>query len=225
MNVQPLSKTVAGIFANDRFRKKVDYAPFFQRNYVWDRSKATYFIESVILGTEIPPIVLFKDGTSYEVIDGRQRYETLLKFVEGSLSLDSGGLKRLRHLAGLHHADLPQQVKDSFDETKLRLLIFSVVNEPKMTSRQKDKVKREIFNRYNSGVTSLKREEVERAEYDSDLVTNYFYQRFEADEDFLACCEALFNASTKKEGAPKRSDQQPAVESKGAFDYEVYTYT
>lgn len=203
LNVQPLSKTVAGIFANDRFRKKVDYAPFFQRNYVWDRSKATYFIESVILGTEIPPIVLFKDGTSYEVIDGRQRYETLLKFVEGSLSLDSGGLKRLRHLAGLHYADLPQQVKDSFDETKLRLLIFSVVNEPKMTSRQKDKVKREIFNRYNSGVTSLKREEVERAEYDSDLVTNYFYQRFEADEDFLACCEALFNASTKKK-APLR---------------------
>lgn len=29
LNVQPLSKTVAGIFANDRFRKKVDYAPFF----------------------------------------------------------------------------------------------------------------------------------------------------------------------------------------------------
>lgn len=33
--------------------KKTQYAPPYQRNYVWDGEKATYFLESILLGTEI----------------------------------------------------------------------------------------------------------------------------------------------------------------------------
>ena len=62
-------KSIAHTFLNDRYANRIDFAPYFQRKYVWDSEKASYFIESILLGTEIPPIVLFDDGTKNEVID------------------------------------------------------------------------------------------------------------------------------------------------------------
>lgn len=60
--------SVQSLFLSGRFSKKVDYHPYFQRNYVWDEEKATYFIESILIGTEIPPIVLFQSKGKLEVI-------------------------------------------------------------------------------------------------------------------------------------------------------------
>ena len=88
LKIENSVKSIAHTFLNERYANRIDYAPYFQRKYVWDEEKATYFIESILLGTEIPPIVLFDDGTKNEVIDGRQRYETIKKFLENSLQLN-----------------------------------------------------------------------------------------------------------------------------------------
>ena len=84
---------------SERNLKRIDYSPYYQRNYVWDNIKQTFFIESVILGTEIPPLILFKSGAKIEVIDGRQRFETLKRFKENSFSLSINGLKELQILS------------------------------------------------------------------------------------------------------------------------------
>ena len=212
LNVQPSLKAISGIFKNKRFRSKVNYSPSFQRNYVWDESKATYFIESIVLGTEIPPLVLFKDGEGYEVIDGRQRYETILRFMDDKFALHPDSLKRLDWLSGHKYSDLSDDVQNAFDDTKLRLLTFSVVNEPTMTGPQKDKVKREIFNRYNSGITSLKPDEVERAEFESDKGTSYFYRPLTSDSLFLEQCEKLFG--NPKGGKKEVRDRSNALLSR-----------
>ena len=80
---------------SDRNLKRINYKPYYQRNYVWDNEKQTFFIESVLLGTEIPPLILYKSGINTEVIDGRQRFETLKRFKENSFSLSSKGLMDL----------------------------------------------------------------------------------------------------------------------------------
>ena len=67
---------------SSRYLKRIIYNPYYQRNYVWEKDKKSFFIESIFLGTEIPPIVFFKKGTQIEVIDGRQRFETLKRFRE-----------------------------------------------------------------------------------------------------------------------------------------------
>ena len=56
---------------NPRYANKIDYKPYFQRNYVWDEEKATYFIESILLGTEVPPLVLFqtRDKMKLSMVD------------------------------------------------------------------------------------------------------------------------------------------------------------
>ena len=57
--------------------------PVFQRNYVWDRKRASRFIESLILGLPIPQIFLYqKERNQYSVIDGQQRLMTIYFFVK-----------------------------------------------------------------------------------------------------------------------------------------------
>ena len=79
INARSVSKSISTLMQGKR--KTIDYTPYYQRNYVWDRDKGTFFIESILLGIEIPPLIMFiptNDKRKYEVIDGRQRYETLL---------------------------------------------------------------------------------------------------------------------------------------------------
>ena len=57
--------------------------PVFQRNYVWDRKRASKFIESLILGLPIPQIFLYqKARNQFLVIDGQQRLLTIYYFIK-----------------------------------------------------------------------------------------------------------------------------------------------
>lgn len=57
--------------------------PTFQRNYVWDRKRASRFIESLILGLPVPQIFLYQmERNQYSIIDGQQRLLTMYFFVK-----------------------------------------------------------------------------------------------------------------------------------------------
>jgi uncharacterized protein with ParB-like and HNH nuclease domain len=83
-----------------RDRHRINHAPSYQRNYVWSIEKASYFIESILKNSEIPPLVLFCKNERFEIIDGRQRYETILRFVERRFKLSNKGLSALNFEAG-----------------------------------------------------------------------------------------------------------------------------
>ena len=58
--------------------------PGFQRNFVWDRKRASKLIESLIVGLPVPQIFLYaKDARTNLVIDGQQRLMSLYYFMEG----------------------------------------------------------------------------------------------------------------------------------------------
>lgn len=191
-------KSIAHTFLNERYANRIDFAPYFQRKYVWDNEKASYFIESILLGTEIPPIVLFDDGTKNEVIDGRQRYETIKRFLENRFALDAKGLKSLTGFIGLHYSELPEEIKSEFNNTKIRILQFSIVNEPALTVEQEDKVKKEIFKRYNSGIIALKQQEIDRAAYINDPLVHTFKEKLEQSKELLNKCQLLLMPKRKQ---------------------------
>ena len=57
--------------------------PFFQRNYVWDKKRASRFIESLVLGLPIPQIFLYqKERNKFLVIDGQQRLLSIYYFIK-----------------------------------------------------------------------------------------------------------------------------------------------
>ena len=65
--------------------------PDFQRHYVWDRTRASRFIESLLLGLPVSLLFLAENpqGT-LDVIDGHQRLETLFRFMQPLLAGPSG---------------------------------------------------------------------------------------------------------------------------------------
>lgn len=198
LKIENSVKSISHTFLNERYANRIDFSPYFQRKYVWDNEKASYFIESILLGTEIPPIVLFDDGKKNEVIDGRQRYETIKRFLENRLALDINGLKSLTSLEGKYYSELPDSIKASFNNTKIRILQFSIVNEPSLTAEQEDKVKKEIFTRYNSGIIALKQQEIERAAYINDPLVRYLKTKLEQDGDFLKKCQLMLMPKRKQ---------------------------
>lgn len=198
LKIENSVKSIAHTFLNERYAKRIDYAPYFQRKYVWDKEKASYFIESIMLGTEIPPIVLFDSGNKNEVIDGRQRYETIKRFLENDFSLDIKGLKALSTLSGLHFSELNDEIKTEFKNTKIRILQFSVVNEPSLTPIQEDKIKKEIFKRYNSGIVALKQQEIDRAAYINDPLVQKFKTNLETNVEFLKKCQQILMPKRKQ---------------------------
>lgn len=182
------SKVVAidSLFMESRLRKRINYEPYYQRKYVWEKEKATYFLESILLGTEIPPFVFFNSGAPIEVIDGRQRFESIDRFLTEThkFSLSEKGLYRLKLFSKKTYNELDQFVRDIFLDTKLRVIEFSVINEPRLSEKQEDLIKKEIFRRYNSGITPLRSSEIERAIYTHDDLTHQFKVAFSRDKKF-----------------------------------------
>jgi len=197
LKIENLVKTIQAIFINKRYSSKINYKPYFQRNYVWDDEKASYFIESILLGTEIPPIVLFQTKYDNEVIDGRQRYETIERFLNDRLILKEEGLRCLKSLSGQRYSMLSDDLKEVFENTRLRILQCSVVNEPSLSDEKEDKIKKEIFRRYNSGISSLQKEEIERAAFIHDELTKYFHDELIANDTLFSDVSDLFLPKSK----------------------------
>ncbi len=171
---------------SERMSRKIDYQPYYQRNYVWDNAKATFFIESILLGTDIPPLIFFNSGNKIEVVDGRQRYETIKRFREGDLKLSIKGLSKLSQLKSDTFSKLDKEIQNIFDDAKIRIFEFEVINEPKLDSRLEEEIKKEIFRRYNSGITPLNKAELDNANYDDDVVTNILKRMIKDDDQLLS---------------------------------------
>lgn len=187
-------KSIDSLFLNEDRLESTNYHPTYQRNYVWDEEKATYFIESIFLGTEIPPLIFFQKDLSFEVIDGRQRYETILRFVKGELRLRKSGLHKLGSLkdfVGKNFKELSEKYRDMFLRTKMRTIVFSFRSEH-FSQEEEDAVKREIFQRYNSGITPLKSVEIDKAMYLKDGLNTYFKKNLNDDKKLLLVIKDIF---------------------------------
>lgn len=183
LKIETYSKSIESLYS-PRMLNRINYKPYYQRNYVWDKHKASYFIESILLGTEIPPLIFFNNGESIEVIDGRQRFETINKFKDNEFALTKKGLGVLKQISQKTYDQLSKfssTIIDDFLDAKLRIIEFEIVNEPKLDQNLEDKIKKEIFSRYNSGITPLKRAEMDNAIYDNEPISIYLKEKFKKD--------------------------------------------
>ncbi len=78
-----ISKYLKGIDENDNDI----FIPEYQRNFVWDKTRQSKFIESVLLGLPIPYIFTADTDGRLEIVDGSQRLRTLVAFLQNKLVL------------------------------------------------------------------------------------------------------------------------------------------
>lgn len=182
-----------------RNRTQIDYKPYYQRKYVWNNEKATYFMESILIGTEIPPLIFFHGNNQIEIIDGRQRFETIKNFMDDKLSLNPKGLMILKSLAKSTFTKLNKEVKNRFLDSKVRVIDFRVINEPRLDPNKEDLIKKEIFRRYNSGITPLRRADVDKATFIDDPITKKIKEKFMDDDFYKTNLELFFPKRTHHE--------------------------
>lgn len=147
----------------DYHNKELDPRPPFQRGYVWDRTKTSRLIESVLLNVPLPLIYTAEEDNGLEVvIDGQQRLLTLFHFIDGTFPRD-GRPFRLTKLKIMK--DLNKKKFDDLDENYRRKIQRYNIQIIKISAQSDAEVKFEIFERLNSGAVSLNAQELRNCIY------------------------------------------------------------
>ena len=197
---------------------ELDVRPYFQRGYVWDKSKASRLIESILLGVPIPVIYTAEedDGTQ-SVIDGQQRLISIFSFKDGYFQdkHEKFALSGLKVLTGLNRKSfkeldkITQRKVDSYLIPFIRIKKDSDIN-----------VRFEVFERLNTGAVKLNDQELRnciyRGKYNDlliELAENKEYQTLlkspamsirMIDRELLLRFFAFYNNSYLKYKAPMR---------------------
>lgn len=91
-------------FSGKASRGILNLNPSYQRGDVWPTSDAQKLIESILRGIPLPSIILLKprgaNQTMYEVVDGKQRLTSILRFI----GQHPQALERVRKMDGQHPA-------------------------------------------------------------------------------------------------------------------------
>lgn len=173
--------------------------PGFQRNYVWDLSRASKLIESLILGLPVPQVFLYEvERNKFLVIDGQQRLMSIYYFIkqrfprkdrrsELRIIFDENGkipdgvihddnyFENFRLKLGESLPNHPNRFKGlSYQtlegyKTQFELRTIRNVIIKQNSPQGDDSSMYEVFNRLNTGGVNLKPQEIRTSMYHSDF--------------------------------------------------------
>lgn len=149
--------------------------PPFQREYVWDRVRASRLIESFLMGLPVPPVFLLEQkDRNMLVIDGLQRLLTLHYFFKEEFGVAENGSAPSRfklvginnkgRLNGKAFSELDPGDRRLLENTVLRALIIRQMHPEKNPA-----VVHHIFERLNTGGMHLRDQEVRNCIYSGRL--------------------------------------------------------
>jgi hypothetical protein len=148
-------------------KRWINLRPEYQRRLVWDDSKRSLFIESLLLNVPIPPVFLFEwELSRYEVMDGQQRLNAIVDFYENGFALK--GLERWDELNGLRFRELPETLRRGFDRRRLSATVLLVDGTAAAVAQQSD-IRKLVFERLNTGGLHLKPQELRNCLYAGDF--------------------------------------------------------
>lgn len=137
--------------------------PAFQRGLVWDRSRASRFIESLLLRLPVPGIFLFREGDSQkqQVIDGQQRLLSLRGFYSGHFKGKLFTLTGLQtRFNGKMYKDLSHADRRKLDDA---IIHATIIRQDKPDDGGSSQYA--IFERINTTATPLTPQEIRAAIY------------------------------------------------------------
>ena len=139
--------------------------PNMQREFVWDSTKSSRLIESIIIGLPIPPLFLLEiENNTYEIIDGYQRLTTLYNYITGkpwnynkSIDKERKNLRSsilvknniISELAGKSFKNLSDEHKRKIKRSTIPLIEFKQLDPDNSDSKYL------IFERINTGSEKL----------------------------------------------------------------------
>ncbi|WP_250625937.1 DUF262 domain-containing protein [Pinirhizobacter soli] len=139
----------------------------FQREFVWSKSQADRFIESLLLGLPVPGVFFVKEATGrHLVLDGQQRLRTLQAFYEGIFQGKEFKLQNVqKQWIGKSYKTLAVDDRRRLDDS---IIHATIVRQDEPDDDQSSVYL--IFERLNSGGTFLQPQEIRVALYHGKLV-------------------------------------------------------
>lgn len=139
-------------------KKRIVLDPEFQRNFIWDSTRQSRLIESILLRIPLPAFYLdaTRDNT-YLVVDGLQRLSTLDRFCNQQ-AFALSDLSYLKDLEGKRFDELPGTMQTTLTE-RTKLTVYTILPETQ------PQVKFLIFHRVNTGGMALTSQEIRHALY------------------------------------------------------------
>ncbi len=193
LNAEETHITVRDLFQR-YLSQEIVLEPDFQRHYVWDSTRASRYIESLLLGLPTPPLFLSEERKGqWVVIDGHQRLETLFRFMQPLLAgpiQSAGKQSHYQTLAPLNLSNLevmPElnakgvtalsgEDRAKLWDTLLGMILLPVGTDPRM--------KYVLFARLNQGSMSLNAQELRNCLYRGSY--NRLIGELSEDHNFLA---------------------------------------
>lgn len=148
-----------------RSKRTINLRPEFQRRMRWNDARKSLFVESLMLNIPVPPVSLLEAGSSrYEVVDGQQRLNAIVEFLEGEYALSD--LKELEGLNGMRFSDFSSRAARTFERATLSSMIVLKPSDEEMAEQGvggNDDMRRLIFDRLNAGGRKLNAQELRTA--------------------------------------------------------------
>ena len=145
------------IQGEDDFEPILDLSPDFQRNYVWDRTRKSRLIESILLNIPLPVFYLSRDTEGkYQVVDGVQRLSVINEYFSNGFRLNN--LEYLKKECEWKYYN--KKNADSLHPKFIRLLRTYQIDCNIIEPSTPIEVKFDIFKRLNTGGKSLNNQEI-----------------------------------------------------------------
>lgn len=149
----------------------VQIDPLYQRAFRWSYEQQTRYIESLLLNIPTPPIFLSEDEEGkFEVIDGLQRFSTIIKFFAAEIypSPDNSSPKDPENDIQLPTtlsdapilSGLKGQSRESLPETLIRTLRYARVQIILLKRESSALAKYNVFTRLNRAGATLSNQEI-----------------------------------------------------------------
>ena len=137
--------------------------PPFQRNPVWTDKQSSFLIDSILNGYPIPEVYLqekvdAEGKTITIVVDGQQRINSFIRFIEGDFYIDES---QSAQWGGMSFDDLTQEDKIAFYKYKFVVRLLPDIEEDKI---------RDIFKRINQNNVALNSQELRQSTYKGDFI-------------------------------------------------------
>lgn len=139
---------------------KIDFNHIVQRSYVWERSRKSALIESMIIGYPIPPVFAKRidDGTGkrggniYYIMDGKQRLSAIKEYLNDEFALttlepvsymnDEIGEECIADISDKKFSELPEALQNYLHTITINVTYFD-----NLTKEEEH----ELFKRLNAG--------------------------------------------------------------------------
>lgn len=173
---------------------KLVYKTYFQRQFVWREKDKRDLIDTIMKGLPIPAIFICDAGTDYtslskkyNVLDGRQRLESIFEFLENQYTYKK------------------KYFKDFTEDDKKKVLNYNITLiqmyiDPDDTEKIKEIFKRLNKNAYN--LNKMEKQSTQLVEYDYMIIAKIVsgIVKFENIESYLEEIHELFNDDEDESG-------------------------